>query len=147
MSKPGNPPTTKDEYTYLHPIQTRWADNDIYGHINNVAYYAFFDTAVNAYLIDQCGLDIHHGDVIGLVVETGCKYFAPLEYPSDLFVGVRVARIGTSSVIYETAIFSDQSPFAAAEGRFVHVYVTREDRRPTPLPDTMRQGLEKITRD
>ncbi|HOP20095.1 MAG TPA: thioesterase family protein [Amphiplicatus sp.] len=131
-------------YKHFLPIQTRWADNDIYGHVNNVAYYGYFDTIVNEYLIGAGALDIHGGAVIGLVVETGCKYFAPLEFPQKLEGALRVAKIGTSSVRYELAIFKAGEDAPAAEGHFVHVYVDRETRRPTPLPAEFRKALEKI---
>lgn len=144
MSKPGDGRPARKDYVYFHDIQTRWADNDVYGHINNVVYYSFFDTAVNAYLIDRCGLDIEGGEVIGLVVETGCRYFESLAYPEAITVGVRVARLGNSSVVYETAIFRKEMDLAAAEGRFVHVYVDRQTRRPTPLPPLMREGLAAL---
>ena len=138
------PSTQREDYVRFQPLPTRWADNDVYGHINNAAYYGFFDTAVNNYLIEACGLDIHAGAVIGLVVETGCKYFAPLAYPETVEAGVRVARIGNSSVRYEIALFSAGSDRPAAEGHFTHVYVDRDSRRPVAVPDAMRAGLERI---
>ncbi len=131
-------------YKHILALQTRWADNDIYGHVNNVAYYGYFDTIVNEYLINAGALDIHNGDVIGLVVETGCKYFAPLEFPQKLDGALRVARIGSSSVRYELAIFKAGENAPAAQGHFVHVYVGRKTRRPTPLPADFRAALEKI---
>ena len=136
--------STRADYKHIAPIQTRWADNDIYGHVNNVAYYAYFDTVVNAYLIASGALDIHEGPVIGLVVETGCRYFAPAAFPDRLEGGLRVARIGNSSVRYELAVFREGEDAAIAEGRFVHVYVDRETRRPAPLPDAFRKALEAI---
>jgi acyl-CoA thioester hydrolase len=136
--------TARADYKHVLPLQTRWADNDIYGHVNNVAYYGYFDTIVNEYLISSGALDIHNGAVIGLVVETGCKYFAPLEFPQKLDGALRVAHIGNSSVRYELAIFRQGEDAPAAEGRFVHVYVDRETRRPAPLPDAFRKALEKI---
>ena len=135
---------TRAAYKHFLPLQTRWADNDIYGHVNNVAYYGYFDTIVNEYLIGAGALDIHGGAVIGLVVETGCKYFAPLEFPQKLEGALRVAKIGTSSVRYELAIFKAGEEAPAAEGHFVHVYVDRETRRPAPLPAAFRAELEKI---
>jgi acyl-CoA thioester hydrolase len=134
----------RSAYKHFLPLQTRWADNDIYGHVNNVAYYGFFDTIVNEYLISAGALDIQHGGVIGLVVETGCKYFAPLEFPQKLEGALRVAKIGNSSVRYELAIFKDGAETPAAEGHFVHVYVDRKTRRPAPLPAAFRNALEKI---
>ena len=136
--------TTRADYKHFLPLQTRWADNDIYGHVNNVAYYGYFDTIVNEYLIGAGLLDIHNGEVIGLVVETGCNYFAPLEFPQKLDGALRVAKIGNSSVRYELAIFKPGENAPAAEGHFVHVYVDRETRRPVTLPDGFRRALEKL---
>ncbi|WP_375201128.1 acyl-CoA thioesterase [Hyphococcus sp.] len=137
--------TTRADYKHFLPLQTRWADNDIYGHVNNVAYYGYFDTIVNEYLIAEGALDIHDGAVIGLVVETGCKYFAPLEFPQQLDGALRVAKIGNSSVRYELAIFKQGEDAPAAEGQFVHVYVDRETRRPANLPASLKAALEKIS--
>ena len=137
--------TVRSDYKHFLPLQTRWADNDIYGHVNNVVYYGLFDTIVNDYLIASGALDIHEGAVIGLVVETGCSYFAPLEFPQRLEGGLRVAHIGNSSVRYELAIFKAGEDTPAAEGRFTHVYVDRETRRPVSLPATFRTALEKLT--
>lgn len=134
----------RSDYRHFLPLQTRWADNDVYGHVNNVAYYGYFDTIVNEYLIASGALDIHQGQVIGLVVETGCKYHAPLEFPMKLEGGLRVAKIGNSSVRYELAIFREGTDAPAAEGHFVHVYVDRATRRPTPLPAAFRQALERL---
>ncbi len=136
--------TNRADYRHILPLQTRWADNDIYGHVNNVAYYGYFDTIVNEYLIAEGALDIHSGAVIGLVVETGCKYFAPLEFPQKLDGALRVAKIGNSSVRYELAIFKQGEDAPAAEGHFVHVYVDRATRRPASLPSALRTALEKI---
>lgn len=136
--------TTRADYKHFLPLQTRWADNDIYGHVNNVAYYGYFDTIVNEYLISAGALDIHNGNVIGLVVETGCRYFAPLEFPQDLEGALRVTKIGNSSVRYELAIFKAGDDTPAAEGHFVHVYVDRETRRPASLPSQFRVALEKL---
>jgi len=136
---------TRTDYKHFLPLQTRWADNDIYGHVNNVTYYGFFDTIVNEYLINAGALDIHGGSVIGLVVETGCKYFAPLAFPEKLEGALRVAHMGNSSVRYELAIFKEGENAPAAEGHFVHVYVDRQTRRPVTLPVDFRKALEKIT--
>lgn len=135
---------SRSGWPYIRPVETRWADNDIYGHVNNVAYYGYFDTIVNDYLIKEGALDIHGGAVIGLVVETGCRYFAPLAFPEKLEGAMRVARIGNSSVRYELAIFRAGAEAPAAEGHFVHVYVDRETRRPVPLPPALREALEKV---
>ncbi|GHF44992.1 thioesterase [Deinococcus metalli] len=137
-------PHVRADYPYHHPTPTRWADNDVYGHVNNVTYYAYFDTAVNAYLAARGALDLHAGSVIGLVVETGCAYFAPAAFPDALSVGVRVARVGTSSVRYELAVFRGADEAACAQGYFVHVYVDRATRRPTALPDALRAALEAL---
>ncbi len=138
-SQPARP-----RYKHFLPLQTRWADNDVYGHVNNVAYYGYFDTIVNEYLISNDALDIHDGAVIGLVVETGCKYFTPLEFPQKLEGALRVAKIGNSSVRYEIAIFKAGEDKPAAEGHFTHVYVDRATRRPVALPAELRKALEKI---
>lgn len=132
-------------YRRFRALPTRWADNDIYGHINNAAYYGFFDTAVNCFLIEEAGLDVHAGAVIGLVVETGCNYFAPLAFPETVEAGVRVARLGNSSVSYEIGLFKQGEDQPAAQGHFVHVYVDRDTRRPVRLPDGMRAALEAIS--
>lgn len=134
----------RSDYPRFRDIPTRWADNDIYGHVNNASYYGFFDTAVNCFLIEEAGLDIHTGSVIGLVVETGCNYYAPLAYPEIIQAGVSVARIGNSSVRYQLGLFKAGEDEPAAQGHFVHVYVDRETRRPVSLPDAMRQALESI---
>lgn len=138
------PTTNRADYKHFTPIQTRWMDNDIYAHVNNVVYYSYFDTIVNGYLVGEGTLDIHKSDVVGLVVETGCRYFAPLEFPQTLDGGLRVAKIGNSSVRYELAIFKQGEDAPAAEGHFVHVYVDRETRRPVNLPPELRSALEKI---
>ena len=137
-------PTLRAHYRQFLPILTRWADNDIYGHINNVVYYSFFDTAVNRYLIESGALDIHDGPVIGLVVETQCHYFAPLGFPQALDAGIRVAHLGRSSVRYEVGIFAEGVQQSAAHGHFVHVYVDRATRRPVDLPTEFRNALQSL---
>ena len=132
---------SRDELKVFVPITTRWMDNDVYGHVNNVTYYSFFDTAVNRCLIDMGALDIANSSVIGLVVETSCTYFASLVFPDEIEVGFRVARLGTSSVRYELGIFKRGETSPAAQGYFVHVYVDRETRRPAPIPDDLRAKL------
>lgn len=125
-------------------LSTRWADNDVYGHVNNAAYYGLIDTAVNRYMIARAGLDIHNGPVIALVVETGCRYHAPLAFPDDVEVALKVARIGTSSVTWMAALFgapAGDGTTAAADAHFTHVLVARDNRRPTPWPDPMRDAL------
>ena len=141
------PRETRSRYPRLVPLATRWGDNDVYGHVNNVVYYAFFDTAVNGILVEAGALDIADGLVIGLVVETGCRYFAPVAFPDALTAGVRVARLGRSSVRYEVALFAPDSDEAAAQGHFVHVYVDRTTRRPVPLPREFRSVLIGLMRD
>lgn len=135
---------TREHYHHFRTIPTRWMDNDVYGHINNVVYYSYFDTAVNAYLIEQGALDIEQGPVIGLVVETHCNFFSPLAFPQTVEAGVCVSQIGTSSVRYEIGLFAAGEALTAAHGHFVHVYVDRENRKPTALPNALRLALEKI---
>jgi acyl-CoA thioester hydrolase len=132
-------------YRLFRPLGTRWMDNDIYGHVNNVVYYSFFDTAVNGYLIEAGALDIHAGATIGLVIETHCNYFAPLAFPQVVEAGLRVAHLGSSSVRYEIGLFAAGEPLSAACGHFVHVYVDRHSRRPVPLPAALRAALEPLT--
>ena len=134
-------------YPFFTRITTRWMDNDVYGHINNVVYYSFFDSAVNGYLIERGALDIHNGSVIGLVVETHCNFFAPLQFPQFVEAGVRVARVGASSVRYEIGVFADEVPACAASGHFVHVYVDRQTRRPAALPEPLLQALAPLRVD
>jgi acyl-CoA thioester hydrolase len=137
-------PSTRADYRAFYPIQTRWMDNDIYGHMNNVVHYSLFDTAVNGWLIGQGALDIHGGDQIGLVVETGCRYFSEMAFPDMVTAGLRVARLGSSSVRYEVGLFRNDDETAAAEGFFVHVYVERATRRPKELNAKLRGALETI---
>jgi len=138
------PPPGREAFRTFVPLTTRWMDNDVYGHVNNVVYYSYFDTAVNGYLIDQGVLDIHAGRTIGLVVETGCRYFAPVAFPDALEAGIAVAHVGSSSVRYEVGIFRRGEPTAAAAGHFIHVYVDRDTRRPAPLPDDFRGVVERL---
>ena len=137
-------PEPRSAYRAFHGITTRWEDNDVYGHVNNVVYYSWFDTAVNAHLIGQGALDIHRGEVIGLVVETRCNYFEPVAFPQRVEAGIRVAHLGRSSVRYEVGVFVEGAQRTAAKGHFVHVYVDRADRRPTALPPQLRQVLEAL---
>jgi acyl-CoA thioester hydrolase len=134
----------REHFRHFHRIETRWADVDTYGHVNNVTYYSYFDTAVNAYLLRQGGLDPQRSDVVGLVVETGCTFKKSLRFPEAVDVGLRVSRIGTSSVAYEIGIFREGDPEPAALGRFVHVYVERATQRPTPVPAEQRAALERL---
>ncbi len=138
------PPETRQRYPHLFELATRWADNDVYGHVNNATYYAYFDTAVNRFLIDQGVLDLASSDAFGVVVETGCRYSRSIAFPYLLDIGVRVARIGTSSVRYELAIFRRGDLDPAATGHFVHVYVDRTSRKPIPVPQAVRAVLAKL---
>ncbi len=131
-------------YPYRHPISTRWDDNDVYGHVNNVRYFAFFDTAINAWLIEEGGLDVEHGDVIGLCAESHCEYAAAIAFPDAVEVGLRAGHIGTSSVRYELAVFKAGAEEPAATGWFVHVFVDRATRRPVPFPPRLRAALERL---
>ena len=137
-------PDARSAYKAFRSISTRWMDNDAYGHVNNVVYYSWFDTAVNAYLIEQGALDIERSEVIGLVIETQCNYFAPLAFPQTVEAGIRVARLGSSSVRYEVGLFAQGEPLTAAKGHFIHVYVDRHSRRPVPLPPPLKSVLETL---
>lgn len=138
-------PESRSAFKVFRRIDTRWMDNDVYGHVNNVVYYSWFDTAVNAHLIEQGALDIHHGDTIGLVIETHCNYFAPLAFPQTIDVGIRVAKLGGSSVRYEIGLFAQGEDLCAARGHFVHVYVDKENRRPVKaLPLKLKTVLETL---
>ena len=134
----------RSAYRVWRTLETRWADNDAYGHVNNVVYYAWFDTAVNAWLIESGLLDIEKGDPIGLVVETGCRYAMPLAFPEAVEIGLGVERLGTSSVTFRLGVFAQGSDAPAAEGHFTHVYVDRAGRRPAPLPGEWRDRLAGI---
>lgn len=125
-------------------ITTRWMDNDIYGHVNNVHYYSYFDTAVNRYLIDQGVLDIHQGEVVGFVVETQCAYFAPMAFPDTVHAGIRVTKLGKSSVRYEVGLFRNDEDQVSAAGHFVHVYVNRTSGKSAAIPDDTRSVLAQI---
>jgi len=132
------------QYRHFLPIQTRWSDNDAYGHVNNVVYYSWFDTVVNEYLIAAGALDIQASPVVGLVVETKCTYFSELAFPQRVDAGLRVAHAGRSSVRYELALFGAESDTASAQGHFVHVYVDRASRRPAPLPAPLRAAIDRL---
>ena len=142
MSKPEIP--TREDYHVFYPIGTRWEDNDIYGHVNNVVYYSYFDTAANRYLIEEGGLDIENADTVGYVVNSGCQYHAPIAHPENIEAGLRVDRLGNSSVQYGIAIFRQGEDQAAAHGHFVHVFVDRANDRAVPIPPVMRSALERI---
>lgn len=138
---------TRRRYRFFLPIQTRWNDNDTYGHVNNVVYYEYFDTAVNRFLVDRGGLDIHASPCIGLVVESLCRYRAALSYPDALEAGLRVGHLGRSSVRYEIGIFRAGDEESAADGHFIHVFVDRETNRPHPIPERIRAALESLRID
>jgi acyl-CoA thioester hydrolase len=142
VNKPEIP--TRADYRIFYPITTRWMDNDIYGHVNNVTYYSYFDTAANRYLIEEGGLDIEDSRIVGYVVNSGCQYHAPITYPEDIQAGLRVDRLGNSSVQYGIAIFKAGEEQAAAHGHFVHVFVERAADRSVPIPDRLRQALERL---
>jgi acyl-CoA thioester hydrolase len=137
-------PHRRDAYRHFHSITTRWMDNDAYGHINNVVYYSWFDTVVNAYLIGAGALDIETSPVIGLVVETHCNYFSALAFPQTIVAALRVGRIGSSSVRYEIGLFAEDGEVASAQGHFVHVYVDRLTRRAVPIGASLRGVLDRI---
>jgi acyl-CoA thioester hydrolase len=132
------------QYRHFLPIQTRWSDNDAYGHVNNVVYYSWFDTVVNEYLIASGALDIQASPAVGLVVETRCNYFSELAFPQRVDAGLRVAHAGRSSVRYELALFGAGEDTASAQGHFIHVYVDRASRRPVPLPPALRAAVERL---
>ncbi len=135
---------SRAEFHRFVAITTRWMDNDVYGHVNNVVYYSFFDTAVNQFLIGQGALDFLAGPTIGLVVHSECDYFAPLSFPGHVEAGLRIASMGSSSVTYEIGLFEAGAERAAACGRFVHVYVDRDSRRPRPLPAVLQEALDLL---
>lgn len=134
----------RDNYKQFYPITTRWMDNDYYGHVNNVAYYSYFDTAANQYLIEQGGLDLENAEVIGVVVNSACTYKSSVAYPQRLEAGLRVDRLGNSSVQYGLAIFVEGEPVASAFGHFVHVFVDRKTNKPVPIPPAIRRALGEI---
>ncbi|WP_339514065.1 acyl-CoA thioesterase [Pseudomonas sp. RL_15y_Pfl2_60] len=131
----------RNDYRHFQAVTTRWHDNDIYGHVNNVTYYSYFDSAVNRYLIEVGGLDIHSGEVVGFVVSSSCDYFASIAFPDQIELGLRVGKLGNSSVQYELAVFKQGEELACAAGRFVHVFVDRQSNRPVPIPDQLRSAL------
>lgn len=141
MPKPT--PHTRADYRHFLPIPTRWADNDVYGHVNNSVYYFYFDTVVNKFLIDKGLLEIGKSETVGLVVETGCSFFAPIIFPDIIQAGLRVTKLGNSSVRYEIGLFRNDEDSASAQGHFVHVYVNEQSRRPEPLSENMRSILHK----
>jgi acyl-CoA thioester hydrolase len=143
MNRPA--PENRNAYRHFQSIPTRWMDNDVYGHVNNVVYYSYFDTVVNQYLIEQHVLNIEASKVIGLVVETQCQYFASITFPDVVHAGLRVAKLGNSSVRYEIGLFRNEEQTASAQGYFIHVYVDRATRRAISLPADIRAALERIS--
>ena len=137
-------PQPRGAYRHFSSISTRWMDNDVYGHINNVVYYSYFDTVINRYLIDKGGLDIHTAPVIGIAVESQCKFSRSLAFPQEIDAGLRIGHLGNSSVRYEVGLFARGANEAAASGHFVHVFVGRTSQRPVPIPPAIRAALEKI---
>ena len=131
----------RDQYPFIFPIQTRWADNDMYGHVNNVTYYSYFDTAANALLIQHAGFDIRNSEIIGLVVESQCQFLQELSYPEIIEVGVAIAKLGNSSLRYDLAIFKQNQNHASAQGHFVHVFVDRQTRKSTSISTEIRDAL------
>jgi acyl-CoA thioester hydrolase len=143
---PAPTPHRRADYPHTLPIATRWMDNDVYGHVNNVVYYAYFDTVINRWLIDEGGLDIHDAAVIGLCVDSRCAYLAPVAFPDALEAGLRVAHLGRSSVRYEIVIFKAGDDAAVAQGEFVHVFVDRQTRRSVDIPEPIRAALARLVR-
>ncbi len=135
----------RDEFSVFRAIPTRWMDNDVFGHVNNVVYYSWFDTAVNAWLVEQGHLEIASSEIVGLVVETGCTYFESVAFPETVEAGIAVEKLGRSSVTYRVGIFRAGAERAAAQGRFTHVYVERAAQKPVPIPDRLRAALEGLT--
>jgi len=134
----------REEFSYFGAVPTRWMDNDVYGHVNNVVYYSYFDTAVNEHLIREGCLDIRRSDVIGVVVETRCRFHQELSFPETVQAGLVVTKLGRSSVVYRIGLFREGESLAAATGHFVHVYVAREGRTPVPVPDEIRRALGSL---
>ena len=134
----------KSQFNYRVPITTRWGDNDIYGHVNNVNYYAFFDSAVNRFLINKAGLDIHNSDVVAFVVSSKCDYLESVSYPQNIEVGVGVKKLGRSSVTYQLAIFKEGENKTIATGEFVHVFVDRKEQGAVSIPDGIRSALQVL---
>ncbi len=139
-------PDSRDRYAAFETIGTRWMDNDVYNHVNNVVYYSWFDTAVNAYLVKRGVLDMRASPVVCLVVETGCQYYSPISFPDTVHCGLRVAHLGTSSVRFEIGVFRNDEPLAAARGHFTHVACDARTHRPVAMPPDMRAALEKLKR-
>ena len=135
---------TRSDFAHFMAIPTRWMDNDVYGHVNNVNYYSYFDTVVNQYLIEQGVLDIQNSPVVGLVVQTGCSYFSSIAFPDLIHAGLRVTKLGNSSVRYEVGLFKNEDQQVSAAGHFIHVYVDRATQRPVSLPEPLRAVLQQV---
>lgn len=144
MSKISSIPT-REQFKVFRPVSTRWRDNDVYGHVNNVVYYEYFDTTVNGFLIDSTGIDTRRLDSIGVVVETGCQFFSSISFPEVIEIGLRVTHIGQSSIQYRLGVFQQGINNAAAEGRFVHVYVDAATRTKTAIPSVIRGAVSQLT--
>ena len=144
MSNARPEPGLRSHYVEFMPVQTRWMDNDVYGHVNNVVYYSYFDTVVNLYLINPGGLDFHNAPVVGIMAETMCRYFRSIAYPEAIDAGIRVGRLGKSSVRYEVGLFGAEEQQARAEGHLVHVFVDRATNSPVPIPAGIRTALERL---
>jgi acyl-CoA thioester hydrolase len=142
MAEPAQP--RRSDFKRLHPIPTRWMDNDHYGHVNNVAYYSFFDTAVNGFLIEATGTDIRELPAIGIVAESSCRFLSAISFPDSVHAGLAIERIGTSSIVYSLALFRGDDETPCAIGRFVHVYVDRSTRRPVPVPAVIRNAAGEL---
>ena len=142
MSRP--PAETRSAFAHFHRIETRWKDNDVFGHVNNVVYYSYFDTAVNAFLIEHGVLDLQRSTIVGLVAETQCRYYSSIAFPDTVYVGLRLAHLGTSSIRYEVGLFRNDDLTASAQGYFVHVYVDRETNRPVPMPAALVKAAELL---
>jgi acyl-CoA thioester hydrolase len=142
MDRP--PPASRGQYRWFHAIPTRWIDNDLYGHVNNVNYYSYFDTAIAHFLMREGGLDPWQGGIIDVAVETGCRFHRPMAFPDMVHAGIRVGRVGTSSVRWEVGLFRNEEDAASAEGHFVHVFVDRPSQRPVPIPQRIRAAIARL---
>ncbi|MGI9411109.1 MAG: acyl-CoA thioesterase [Hyphomicrobiaceae bacterium] len=147
MSKDRPDVAQRAAFGHFLTMPTRWMDNDAYGHINNVVYYSYFDTLVNRFLIDEGGLDYHNGEIVGIIAESACNYWSPFVYPEDVEGALAVGRLGTSSVRYEIGLFGTGDEAARAQGHFVHVFVARDTMRPVPIPDQIRNALQRLLHD
>jgi len=146
MAEPKTPPASRADFPHFENVPTRWRDNDVYDHVNNAVYYAYFDTVINRWLIDEGGLDFRSGDVVGMAVETMCRFRGSFAFPDTIEAGLRVAHLGTSSVRYELGLFKAGEEQARVEGHFVHVFVRRDTQRPIPIPDKLRACLARLRR-